>query len=105
MLLCFAAVRLIFFSPVLFIISAVEYVFFFLVCQSTVYCLAACVFDVKRGRTGSISTHGDSLCAHLQCCIETKKLKSKVDALNDNAVILSKSLLSSSSSSSSSSTS
>lgn len=44
-----------------------------------------------------------SVHADLQCCIETEKLESKVDALNDNAVILSKSLLSPSSSSSSSS--
>lgn len=63
--------------------------------QNAVYCQAACVFDVKRGER-SASVPMETVCARwspARCCIETEKLKSKVDALNDNAVILSKSLL------------
>lgn len=100
---CLAALRLIFFPSVLFILSAVECVFFLYMCESDYSLLPGCLCVWRqKGRAGSISTHGDSLCADLQCCIETEKLKSMVDALNDNAVILSKSRLTSSSSSSSS---
>lgn len=101
---CLAALRLIFFPSVLFILSAVECVFFFLYVRIRLQFIAwLLVCLTSKGESGQHQyPWRQSVCADLQCCIETEKLKSMVDALNDNAVILSKSRLTSSSSSSSS---